>query len=302
MAEASPSGDGSGGQWASTVRCVRDLHEQQQPSVLTLERDGHVATVFLDRAEKRNAMGMPFFAQLPRLVGELAHDDGVRAVVIAARGPAFSVGLDLTALASLGADDHEGDPPSAAAAARRVHADVLRLQGSISSVADCPKPVIAAIHGWCLGGGVDLASACDIRLCSADATFSVRETRMAMVADIGSLARLPELIGYGYVAELAYTGKDIDAVRAERMGFVNEVLPDPEATLEAARQLAADIAANSPLAVQGTKAVLAEARRARVEAGLRFVAAWNAGQLRSDDLNEAVAAFFERRPPKFDGR
>jgi enoyl-CoA hydratase len=280
---------------------VPDLHDKQQPAVLTVERDGHVATVFLDRPEKRNAMGMPFFAQLPQVMGELGRDDEVRAVVMAARGPAFSVGLDLAALASVGADERDGDPPSAATVARRIHADVLRLQGSISSVADCPKPVVVAIHGWCIGGGVDLTSACDIRLCSADAVFSVRETRMAMVADIGSLARLPELMSYGHVAELAYTGKDIDAARAERIGFVNEVLPDQETTLQAARQLATEIAANSPLAVQGTKAVLAEGRRARIEAGLRFVAAWNAGQLRSDDLSEAVTAFFERRSPKFSG-
>ncbi|MGO8874431.1 MAG: crotonase/enoyl-CoA hydratase family protein [Acidimicrobiales bacterium] len=280
---------------------MTDPQAQPHPSVLTVERDGFVATVFLDRPEKRNAMGMPFFAQLPQVMAELGGDDEVRAVVVAARGPAFSVGLDLTALAAVGGSGGEGEPPSAATVARRVHADVLRLQGSISSVADCPKPVIAAIHGWCIGGGVDLTSACDIRLCAADATFSVRETRMAMVADIGSLQRLPELMPYGYVAELAYTGKDIDAVRAERMGFVNAVLSDQAAALEAAQEMAAEIAANSPLAVQGTKAVLAEARRARVEAGLRFVAAWNAGQLRSDDLTEAVTAFFERREPKFSG-
>jgi len=288
----------------STVPRVTNAADPQlQPSVLTVEHDGHVATIWLDRPEKRNAMGMPFFAQLPITMRELGAEEDVRAVVIAARGPAFSVGLDLTALASLGdASPGSGNGrPSQASVARRIHADVLRLQDSISSVADCPKPVVAAIHGYCLGGGVDLTSACDIRLCSADAVFSVRETRMAMVADIGSLQRLPELMPYGYVAELAYTGKDIDAVRAERMGFVNEVLPDREATLEAAQQLAGEIAANSPLAVQGTKAVLAEARRSRVEAGLRFVAAWNAGRLRSDDLGEAVTAFFERRPPKFTG-
>jgi enoyl-CoA hydratase len=289
----------------STVPDVPDT-QSAQPSVLTVQRDGHVATVFLDRPEKRNAMGMPFFAQLPQVMAELGADDEVRAVVIAARGLAFSVGLDLTALAGIGSDsdgDEAGERrrPSQATVGRRIHADVLRLQDSISSVADCPKPVVAAIHGYCIGGGVDLSSACDIRLCSADAIFSVRETRMAMVADIGSLQRLPELMPYGYLAELAYTGKDIDAVRAERIGFVNEVLPDQQAVLEAAQQLAAEIAANSPLAVQGTKAVLAEARRARVESGLRFVAAWNAGQLRSDDLGEAVSAFFERRPPKFSG-
>jgi enoyl-CoA hydratase len=285
------------------ARVTNAAEPHPEPPVLAVERDGHVATVFLDRPSKRNAMGMPFFAQLPDIMGEMGSDDEVRAVVIAAHGPAFSVGLDLTALADVGGEvsgDGNGRP-SQATVARRVYADVLRLQGSISSVAICPKPVIAAIHGYCLGGGVDLTSACDIRLCSADATFSVRETRMAMVADLGSLQRLPELMPYGYVAELAYTGRDIDAVRAERMGYVNEVLPDQEAVLKSARQLGAEIAANSPLAVQGAKAVLAEGRRARVEAGLRFVAAWNAGHLRSDDLGEAVTAFFERRPPLFTG-
>jgi enoyl-CoA hydratase len=277
--------------------------------VLTLERHDHVATVFLDRPEKRNAMGTAFFAELPALMGELGADDAVRAVVVAARGPAFSVGLDLSSLAGLGSATAVADGeaqeaagrPSPAAAARRLHADIVRLQRSISSVAECPKPVVAAIDGWCVGGGVDLASACDIRLCSKDAVFSIRETRMAMVADLGSLQRLPGLIPYGHVAELAFTGKDFDAGRAERMGFVNEVLADGEATLEAARELASDIAANSPLAVEGTKAILAEGRRLGVEEGLRLVAAWNAGQLRSDDLTEAVTAFFERRTPKFTG-
>ncbi len=273
------------------------------PSVLAVERDGHTATVFLDRPEKRNAMGMPFFSELPVVMAKLGSDDQTRAVVIAANGPAFSVGLDLAALASIGQDENpnSGTDTSQAALARRTHAQVVALQSSISAVADCPKPVLAAIHGWCIGGGVDLASACDIRLCSADAVFSVRETRMAMVADLGSLQRLPDLVAYGYLAELAFTGKDIDADRAEKMGLVNKVLPDRESALAAARQMAAEISENSPLAVQGAKAVLAEARRARVEAGLRFVAAWNAGRLHSDDLREAVTAFFERRPPTFSG-
>lgn len=277
--------------------------------VISVEHDGHVATVWLDRPEKRNAMGMPFFAQLPKVMGELGEDREVRAVVIAAKGPAFSVGLDLSALASIDSAEtvsaaggaNEQRSPSPAAAGRALFGNLTRLQDSISSVATCPKPVIAAIHGYCIGGGVDLTSACDIRLCSADATFSVRETRMAMVADIGSLQRLPVLLPFGYVAELAYTGKDIDAARAERMGFVNDVYADREATLTAAQEMAAEIAANSPLAVQGTKAVLSEIHREQVTAGLRFVAAWNAGQFRSNDLTEAVTAFFERRPPKFTG-
>lgn len=285
---------------------------QRDTPVLTLERDAHVATVFLDRPDKRNALGWPFFEQLPLVMAELGTDEDVRCVVLAARGPAFSVGLDVAALSGLGgsgpeppgsaAGDGAAKRSSPAAAARRLHGDIRRLQASISSVADCPKPVVAAIHGWCIGGGVDLTSACDIRLCSADTTFSVRETRMAIVADLGSLQRLAELIGYGYVAELAFTGRDFGADDAKAMGYVNAVLPGQAEVLQAARDMAALIAANSPLAVQGTKTVLAEARRARVEEGLRFVAAWNAGHLRSDDLTEAVTAFFERRTPDFSGR
>jgi enoyl-CoA hydratase len=179
---------------------------------------------------------------------------------------------------------------------------VKRLQQAISSVADCPKPVVAAIHGYCIGGGVDLASACDIRLASADAVFSVRETKVAIVADLGSLQRLPMIIGQGHVAELAYTGKDITAARAQEIGLVNDVLPDAEAVVSAAQAMAAEIAANSPLAVQGTKAVLTAGEGRSVAEGLDYVATWNAGFLQSEDLVEAMSAFMEKRPPDFRGR
>lgn len=272
-------------------------------TVLSIEIEGHVATLFLDRPEKRNALGMAFFDELPEALSELGANHEVRAIVLAAKGPHFSVGLDLNALANLGSGSGRSDsPPSPAEIGRAMHADVLRLQASISSAAVCPKPVIAAVHGYCLGGGIDLISACDIRVCAEDAIFSVRETKMAMVADIGSLARLPLVLPLGQVAELVYTGKDIDAGRAERIGLVNHVYPDAEGALAGARAIAEEIASNSPLAVQGAKAVLAEGYRAAVEASQRYVAAWNAGQFRSHDLEEAVKAFFEKRPPEFTGR
>ncbi|HLI43079.1 MAG TPA: crotonase/enoyl-CoA hydratase family protein [Acidimicrobiales bacterium] len=279
-------------------------HDPSGYSVLSIEREGHVATVFLDRPEKRNAMGMPFFAELPRAMAELGGDREIRAIVIAARGPHFCVGLDLSTLAEVGAGGGGAAErePSPAEIGRRTHADVLRLQAAISSAADCPKPVVAAVHGYCIGGGIDLITSCDIRVCAADAVFSVRETKVAIVADIGTLARLPLVLPMGHVAELVYTGKDIDAGRAERIGLVNHVFPDAAAALEGARAIASEIAANSPIAVEGSKAVLSEGYRARVEASQRYVAAWNAGQLRSHDLTEAVTAFFERRTPRFEGR
>src|SRR5579862_8927353 len=276
--------------------------------VVSLERDGHVATLWLDRPEARNAMGPAFWRELPMAIGELSADPEVRAVVVAAKGPHFSVGLDLKAMAGLltgggeGGGGSAGGSSSVAARATTARAGILRMQQSVTSVAQCPKPVIAAIHGYCIGGGVDVVSACDIRVASADAVFSVRETKVAIVADLGSLQRLPRIIGKGHMAELALTGKDITAARAKEIGLVNEVWPDAPQALTAAHRLAAEIAANSPLAVQGTKAVLAACEDRSVAEGLDYVATWNAGFLGSDDLVEAMTAFMEKRAPDFRGR
>lgn len=275
--------------------------------VLSIELGDNVATLWLDREEKRNALGPAFWTDLPIAMSVIAEDPEVRAVVVAARGPHFSVGLDLVAMSGLvsGATperDGASRRPSPAVRAASVRADVLRMQASITSVADCGVPVVAAIQGYCLGGGVDLAAACDIRLASADAVFSVRETKVAIVADLGSLQRLPHIIGKGHVAELAYTGKDITASRAADIGLVNHVSSDSEAVVADARALATEIASNSPLAVRGTKAVLAAGEGRSVSEGLSFVATWNAGALGSEDLAEAMAAFTEKRPPVFTGR
>jgi enoyl-CoA hydratase len=271
--------------------------------VLAIDVDGPVATLWLDRPEKRNAMGPAFWSDLPRAMAAIGSDPEIRAVVVAARGPHFSVGLDLVAMAGLtgSPSSSNGVPLSMAARARSARAEILRLQASVTSVAECPVPVIAAVHGYCIGGGVDLTVACDIRLASADALFSVREAKVAIVADLGSLQRLPHIIGQGHLAELAYTGKDISAARAATIGLVNQVSEDSDAVLRDARAMAAEIAANSPLAVQGTKAVLKAGESRPVAEGLEFVATWNAGFLASDDLTEAMTAFMEKRPGVFTG-
>ena len=267
--------------------------------VLSIELDGHVATLTLDRAEARNAMGRSFWDDLPKAMEALDADPEVRVVVINAAGPHFSVGLDLKEMTGevAGGGGGGGSSASRALSTRRT---VRRLQDSISSVEACRKPVVAAIHGLCIGGGVDLITACDIRVASSDAVFSVREAKMAMVADVGSLQRLPAIIGKGHLLELAYTGKDISAQRAAEIHLVNHVVAEGEAT-KAAKDLAAEIAANSPLAVQGTKAVVNQADAAAVATGLEYVAVWNSSQLASNDLVEAVTAFIEKRPPNYSG-
>ena len=290
---------------------LRDMGEHAgiegfESPVLSIEQDQDVATLWLDRPEARNAMGMDLWRDLPKAMEVLSDDASVRVIVIAAKGPHFSVGLDLKAMGNLlaGTADQGGDarPASMAARARSSRLEVKRLQDSITAVAQCPKPVIAAVHGYCIGGGVDLIAACDIRMASADAIFSVREAKVAIVADLGSLQRLPAIISAGHLAELAFTGKDITAERAKEIGLVNDVAGDAEAVLKAARALAAEIAANSPIAVQGTKAVLAANEGRTVAEGLDYVATWNSGMLASEDLVEAMTAFLEKRTPKFTGR
>ena len=259
----------------------------------------HVAEVTLIGPGKGNTMGPDFWRELPEIFGQLDVDDSVRAVVVTGAGKNFSFGLDLIAMA----DEFSPVLAEGAKARQRTafHATIRRMQAAITAVADCRKPVVAAISGWCIGGGVDLISAADIRYASTDAKFSVREVRVGMVADVGSLARLPAIIGDGHLRELALTGKDIDAERAAKIGLVNDVFSDQDAVLAAARATAAEIAANPPLVVHGVKSVLEHTRSASVEDSLRYVATWNAAFMPSEDLTEAITAVFEKRAPKFTG-
>jgi enoyl-CoA hydratase len=267
--------------------------------VLTLDVDAHVATLWLDREEARNAMGSALWRDLPLVAAAVSSVKDIRVLIIAAKGPHFSVGLDLKEFG--GGFTSPATSKSRAASNAQSYAGVRAMQASVTSIADLAVPVIAAIHGYCIGGGVDLVSACDLRLCASDAKFSVRETKVAIVADLGSLQRLPKIIGAGHVAELAYTGKDIDAARALAIGLVNAVFDTRDDLLAGARELASDIAQNSPLAVQGTKAVLAANDGRSVDEGLEFVARWNTMYLQSNDLREAMTAFVEKRPPVFHG-
>jgi enoyl-CoA hydratase len=266
---------------------------------VTIEHKDHVAQVTLIGPGKGNAMGPAFWSELPEVFAKLDADRDVRAIVLTGSGRNFSYGLDLPAmggtLAPVLADGAMAGPRS------EFHTEVQRMQHTITAVADCRTPTIASIHGWCIGGGVDLISAVDFRYASADAKFSIREVKLAIVADVGSLARLPLILSDGHLRELALTGKDIDAPRAEKIGLVNDVFADADATLAAAHATAAEIAANPPLTVRGIKDVLDQQRISAVTASLRYVAAWNSAFLPSKDLTEGITATFEKRPPKFAG-
>jgi enoyl-CoA hydratase len=265
------------------------------PTTLEVQIADHVAVVTL----LRPTMPPALFAELGDTFRGLSADPALRAVVLRSSAKAFSYGLDLpAAMAEHGALFAGGGAANRA----ELLALIRRLQASITAVAECPVPVIAAIHGTCIGGGVDLASACDVRLASRDATFSVREIKVAMVADLGSLQRLPPIIGDGHTRELAFTGRNIDADRALRIGLVNDLHPTRDDLHAAAAALAREIADNAPLAVRGVKDVLDFGRGKSVAEGLAYVAAYNAAFLASEDLGEALAAFMEKRPPRYQGR
>jgi enoyl-CoA hydratase len=271
---------------------------------LEVESADGVSVLWLNRPDKLNALHRPLWDDIPAAVASLDADEATRVIVLAGRGKAFCAGIDLIdhapALAGGGSLSGRGD--SAVAKRRALYEDIQRYQRTASCFEATDKPVLAAIHGACLGAGMDLVTACDIRLASAGSSFSVRETRIAMVADVGVLQRLPRIVGDGVARDLILTARDIDAARALEVGLVTEVLPDPQALLARARELAGLIAAHSPLAVQGAKHVLNAASRAATREGLDYVALWNSAFLHSEDLGEAVMSFAERRAPRFKGK
>lgn len=261
-------------------------------------REG-LAEVVLAAQGKANRMGPDYWKELPELFARLDADDAVRVVLVRGEGQHFTFGLDLPAMSGELAPLLQ---PGAGPRERTQLLEVIRrMQRAHTAVADCRKPVIAAVSGWCIGAGVDLITACDVRLASADARFSVREVKLAMVADVGTLARLPAIVGEGVAREWAFTGDDVDAARALRAGLVNEVYPTQEELLDAARAMAQRMAANSPLVLRGIKEVLNAHSEAVAARSLAAVAVWNAAFLPSGDLLEAMGAFIEKRKPVFRG-
>lgn len=258
--------------------------------------DQGVGTLWLNRPEKRNALSEDMWADIPLATSELDEDHDVRVIVLAGRGSSFSVGIDLNMLASLRPEGR-----SQAEANMKLYREIKRLQWTAGALASARKPVIASIHGHCLGAGLDLVTACDLRVASADAVFSVRETKVGLVADVGSLQRLPTIVGAGATAEMAYTGADFDAGWALENGLINRLAPDHDQLEAVTLELAVQIAANSPIVVAGIKSVLAAADGRTIEEALDYVAQWNSSFLLTSDLMEALTAFMEKRDPDFQG-
>eukprot|EP00667_Euglena_gracilis_P011607 EG_transcript_11866 len=282
-----------------------------------------VAQVIMNRPKKLNTMNDAFFDELSRSIQLCDEDPAMRCIVLSAEGKHFSAGLDLREAAAIFSQDSTlaskalftgslvvgkvtGTAPISptesgmpAMRNQKLYRLIKRWQASISSLQYARLPVIAAIHGKCIGGAVDLVASADIRVCTRDAEFGVKEVNVGIVADLGTLHRIGRIVGRGLARELAFTGRSLKADRALSIGFVNEVYETPEQLLEGALRMAREIAGHSPLAVQGAKQVLNFADDHPLETGLEHVALWNSAFLKSDDLVQAVAAFLQKTKPQY---
>ncbi|RMN24624.1 Enoyl-CoA hydratase [Pseudomonas coronafaciens pv. zizaniae] len=261
-----------------------------------VELTERIAHVQINRAEKLNAMNEPFWSEIIQIFDWVERTDEVRVVVLSGAGKHFSSGIDLALLASVASQLGK----DAGRNARLLRRTIRDMQASFTAVDKCRKPVLAAIQGYCLGGAIDLISACDIRYAAADAQFAIREIDMGMAADVGTLQRLPRIIGDGMLRELAYTGRTVGADEAQRIGLVNRTFDDLAGLLEGVFAVAREIAEKSPIAVEGTKEMISYMRDHSVEDGLAHVAIWNAAMLQSPDLMLAMVAQMSKQKPVFD--
>ncbi|MEL7099643.1 MAG: crotonase/enoyl-CoA hydratase family protein [Pseudomonadota bacterium] len=260
-----------------------------------LSRDGGVVHLEMDNAEKANAMNPAFWSDLPQICAALNSDPSVRCVVLSGRGRHFTAGMDLSAFTGIA----ELAQAEAGRAAYALRDQILYLQDSLTALETLRVPVIAATHGACVGAGIDMITACDVRVTSDDVRFAIEEIHIGMAADVGTLQRLPKLIPPGIVHELAYTGRRFSAEEAAGWGLVSSVHAGREATIAAAMEMAQSIAAKSPLAIAGIKQSITYARDHSVAEGLDQIATWNAGMLRPEDMMSAIQAKMAKQEATF---
>ncbi|CAK9324857.1 unnamed protein product [Citrullus colocynthis] len=266
---------------------------------LKIERQNPNSGVFhlrLQRPSHYNALTTELFAELRRAFSYLDQNPDVHVIILSGSGKHFCAGIDLKSTFS---NFQKLLSEERGRAGEKLRREIKWMQESITEIEECRKPVIASIHGGCIGGGVDIVTACDLRYCTAEAVFSVREVKLGITADLGTLQRLPRIVGYGKAAELALTGRDFSGLEAKEMGLVSQTFASKLELQDGVLKLAQEIASKSPLAVVGTKAVLLRSRDLNVEQGLDYVATWNSGTLLSDDLKEAISAQTNKRNPTF---
>jgi enoyl-CoA hydratase len=267
-----------------------------------LELKDGIAHLRLNRPEAMNSMTPAFWRELSALVNQLSDEGEARVIVLSSTGKHFTAGMDLAVfqgpggLASEGGRRAELEPGRARS---RTREGALLFQQSFNALERARVPVLAAIQGGCVGGGVDMISACDVRYCTEDAFFCIQEINLGLTADVGTLQRLPKIIPAGAVRELAYTGRRMPAQRAKEVGLVNEVYPTQDAMLAGVLAIAGEIAEKSPLAIWGSKQMLNYARDHSVEDGLEYIATWQAGMFFGGDMAEAFQAKTEKRKPVF---
>ncbi|KAF6137955.1 hypothetical protein GIB67_041828 [Kingdonia uniflora] len=249
----------------------------------------------LNNPTLKNALNSDFFIEFPKALTSLDQNPNVRIIILSGNGDHFCSGIDIKTLSSI-TGTTSLDRGRAGELLRR---QIKGLQSAITAIEQCRKPVVVAIHGACIGGGIDLVSACDMRYCSEDAFFSVKEVDLGLTADLGTLQRLPRIVGYGNAVELALTGRRVSGGEAKEIGLVSRVFKSKKELNDGVRAIAEGMAAKSPMAIIGTKEVLLRSRDMSVDQGLDYVATWNSSMLLSDDLTESIMAQMQKRKPVF---
>jgi enoyl-CoA hydratase len=264
--------------------------------MIDVKIEDYIAFVTLKRPEKANAIGKTGWEEIKATFENLDENDQVRVIVLSGgESKHFCAGIDLELLMSVSQEMVKCEGRKR----EKLRKTVLNLQAPINAIEKCSKPVLAAIHGGCIGAGVDIISACDMRYCTEDSFFTIKEIDMGMVADLGTLQRLPKIIGEGIVREMAYSGRNVHGKEAEKIGLVNNLYITKQEMMEKVTEIALQIASKSPVSIRGTKHILLHTRDHSVADGLEYMATWNAAMLLSDDLMEAFAAKIGKRLPAF---
>lgn len=282
----------------AAVRAMSSSGGPSSPySTLAISQPAEFIThVEIHRPEKLNAMNKAFWREMVQCFNELAENPDCRVVVVSGSGKVFTAGIDLMDMAS---DVLQPEGDDMARISWNMRRTIAKYQETFSVIEKCPKPVVVAVHGACIGGGVDLVTACDIRLCSQDAWFQVKEVDIGLAADVGTLQRLPKVIGSrSLVNELALTARKMYADEAKSSGLVSRVFADKEALMAGALEMAGEIAGRSPVAVQGTKINLVYSRDHSVTEGLDYMATWNMSMLQTQDVMKSAQAAMEKKSPK----